>query len=256
MSDRKYVVYKHTNKSNGKVYIGITYDVNYRWRGSGAAYKSNAHFWAAIQQVGWDGFTHEILHENLSHEDACGLEMVLIKEYNATDRRYGYNKSPGGAYPLVHYRGEKHHQYGKPLSDKTKKLLSLALSGENHYCYGKHLPAETRAKIGAANKKNRLTEAQKQHLRELNLGKKQSLETRQKRSHSLMGHIVTEETRQKISETRVRKPINKFSRDGKLIETYESVSIAAAENGLTTGQICKCCKGVLSTSGGFIWQYA
>lgn len=256
MSNRKYVVYKHTNKSNGKVYIGITYDINYRWRGSGCAYKSNAHFWSAIQKYGWDGFTHEVLHENLSHEDACGLEIMLINEHNATDRKYGYNKSPGGAYPLVTYTGEKHPKYGKPLSEKTKKLLSAALSGEKHYCYGKHLSPETRAKIGAANKKNRLTEEQKQHLRELNLGKKQSLETRQKRSRSLMGHVVSEETRRKISETKPKKQVSKFSQSGELIKTYDSVSSAARDNNISTSQISKCCKGGLKTSGGFVWRYA
>lgn len=256
MSTRRYVVYKHTNKANGKVYIGITYNEKYRWRGSGCAYKSNSHFWAAIQKYGWDGFYHEVLYRDLSHEDACALEIMLINEYQSTDRNHGYNKSPGGAYPLTSQSGENHPMYGKHHSDDARAKMSLAKAGSRHHCYGKHLSAETRAKIGAANKKNRLTDAQKQHLRELNLGKKQTLETRQRRSRSLMGHIVSDETRKKISDTRVKKPINKLSKDGILLETYESVSVAALANNLTTGQICKCCKGVLSTSGGFIWQYA
>lgn len=55
------------------------------------------------------------------------------------------------------------------------------------------------------NKGGHLTDEQKQHLRQINLGKKQSTTTIEKRRQKLMGHIVSEETRQRIKESNLGK---------------------------------------------------
>ena len=255
MSDRKYVVYKHTNKVNGKVYIGITYDINKRWKCDGCAYKQNKHFWNAIQKYGWDGFEHEIVYSDLSHEDACAIEMMLISELNATNPKNGYNKSPGGAYPLIKHCGKEHPMFGKHHSEESKRKMSEAKCGDKHPCYGKHLSEDTKRKIGEANSKHRLTDEQKEHLRQINLGKKQSQSTIEKRSKSMMGHSVSEETRKKISNSKEKKPVMQMSLDNIVIAIFDSVSAAAASSNLATTQISKCCKGILKTTGGFKWQY-
>ena len=54
-----FLVYKHTNKENGKVYIGITsQEPKRRWQ-NGAGYYGT-YFYYAIQKYGWDGFEHDI----------------------------------------------------------------------------------------------------------------------------------------------------------------------------------------------------
>lgn len=94
-----YCVYIHTNKTDGKRYVGITcQNVSRRWR-SGEGYMYNAHFYRAIQKYGWDNFTHEIVEAGLSKDDACELEIGLITKYKTTDERYGYNRSTGGESP-------------------------------------------------------------------------------------------------------------------------------------------------------------
>ena len=83
--------------------------------------------------------------------------------------------------------GENHPNYGKHLSEETKKKISESLSGENHPNYGKHLSEETKSRIGRANS--------------IALsGKKLSEDTKKRMSESHSGHSVSDETRRKISD--------------------------------------------------------
>ena len=93
-NQKKYVLYMHENKINGKKYIGITkQQPEVRWKG-GSGYKQNPAFWNAIQKYGWDNFEHIILLENLTREDAERLEIEYIQQYNTIAQ--GYNISEGG----------------------------------------------------------------------------------------------------------------------------------------------------------------
>lgn len=90
-----YSVYKHTNKANGKVYIGITkQDVERRWQ-NGHGY-DGTYFGNAISKYGWNGFTHEVLFSGLSKRAACDMERFLIIYFQSNDRERGYNIAEGG----------------------------------------------------------------------------------------------------------------------------------------------------------------
>mgnify|MGYP002658749408 CR=1 FL=1 len=58
-----YCVYKHTNKINGKVYIGQSSNIKERWSRKGTCYKGCTYFYNAIQKYGWDNFEHIILKD-------------------------------------------------------------------------------------------------------------------------------------------------------------------------------------------------
>ena len=89
-------VYAHFNKLNNKAYIGITKrNPKYRFR-NGKGYYANKHFTSAIEKYGWDGFTHEILADHLTLEQASEIERAVIGVLNTTDRAYGYNIRSGG----------------------------------------------------------------------------------------------------------------------------------------------------------------
>jgi len=91
-----YTVYIHINKTNGKVYVGITsQSVKVRWS-DGSGYKPNKHFHSAIEKYGWDGFYHIVFRTQLSKEEAASMEQRLIASYKANDPSYGYNNSKGG----------------------------------------------------------------------------------------------------------------------------------------------------------------
>ena len=91
-----WVIYKHTNKINNKVYIGKTTDIKNRWRNNGIHYKTCPRFWSAIQHYGWNNFSHEILEENLSDQEVNEKEKEYIIKYNALNPDFGYNLNEGG----------------------------------------------------------------------------------------------------------------------------------------------------------------
>lgn len=134
--EKNYKVYMHTSPS-GKRYIGITCQKpNDRW-GYGKNYKHNKYFSSAIEKYGWEAFSHEILYDNLSEEEAKQHERELIEQYKSNQKEYGYNISLGGDFST---RG-LHFNLGRKMSEETKKKLSEANKGrrvgEKNPMYGK-----------------------------------------------------------------------------------------------------------------------
>ena len=93
----RYCVYCHTNKINGKKYIGLTskQPPSKRWGSNGINYKSCTCFYNAIQKYGWNNFEHIILKDNLTADQAEQIEKEYIKLYN-TMVPNGYNLTGGG----------------------------------------------------------------------------------------------------------------------------------------------------------------
>ena len=92
MEENTYTIYKFTF-SDGKVYIGQTEKpVEDRWK-NGEGYKGQEVYVPIILE-GWDNIQKEILHTNLSLEQANKLEKYYIKKFNS--RENGYNRTNGG----------------------------------------------------------------------------------------------------------------------------------------------------------------
>jgi hypothetical protein len=121
-------VYKHTSP-DGKVYVGITKaDPAHRFN-NGNGYKQNALFYADIQKYGWDAFKHEILATGLTVEEACHLEIELIREYDSTNPEKGYNMQDGGMYMCAERRVRKRLRLGEQKDrDANMKEFFLLLS--------------------------------------------------------------------------------------------------------------------------------
>lgn len=91
-----FCVYKHTNKNNGKIYVGFTKDVNHRWKYEGKWYSlHNKKFWNDIQKYGWDQFTHEIIEDGLDEATARQREIYYIQKFR-NEGKLLYNIHKGG----------------------------------------------------------------------------------------------------------------------------------------------------------------
>ena len=63
-----WLIYKHTNRINGKVYIGqskYTWEkINDRWQ-SGRGYGISTRIGLAIKKYGWENFSHDLIEEGI-----------------------------------------------------------------------------------------------------------------------------------------------------------------------------------------------
>lgn len=143
MEENNYKVYMHICP-NGKKYIGITKrKPNKRWQ-NGYGYKTQKHFYRAIQIYGWNNIKHIILFDNLNYQQACDKEVELIKLFNTNNYNYGYNVSSGG-------EGNK----GNKIKETQKNILRKALKGNKNAKGYKHTKEEKEkmrlAKLGKPN---------------------------------------------------------------------------------------------------------
>ena len=94
-SEMNYTVYRHVFP-NGKQYIGITNrSVKKRWN-SGNGYRDQIRMYRAIKKYGWNNMEHKIIIRGLTKEQAFRWEIRLIKHYNTTNNKFGYNIDKGG----------------------------------------------------------------------------------------------------------------------------------------------------------------
>lgn len=261
---KKYTLYMHKNKRNGKVYIGITTEsVIRRWQ-NGWGYSSQPLFYNAIMKYGWDGFEHIILAENLSKEDACTQEMKLIEQYRSYDREFGYNRDLGGYAPGRVSEETKavlrEKNIGKKMSEESKRKMSEAKKGRT-------LPEEQRRKIGERSKGKPTSAKQKEVARtrmmgnKIWLGRSHSDETKEKIRQRHLGRNMSDEWRRKLSESHKgllvgeRNPKSKVVRCVETGEVFPTITAAGKSVGITHSRIRECCLGNRKTAKGFHWEY-
>lgn len=165
MSDNQYMVYVHTNKINNKKYVGMTKHGTARWGHNGIHYIHSfcRAFRSAVLKYGWDAFDHEILHSDLSKEDACRLEKHYIAKFKTNiyrwGNKYGYNLTDGGEGTSCSYdrRGENNPLFGKHHTEEAKEKISAAkigrYSGKDNHSYGVAVSTDTKNEISKSLKK-------------------------------------------------------------------------------------------------------
>lgn len=185
-----YLIYKITNKINGKFYIGKhkTDDLNDGYMGSGILIKK------AIKKYGVENFTKEILFDVYGPDLMDFLEEAIVDEAFIA-RPDTYNMAPGGQGGAV---------CGKHLSEEHRKKVSEANKG-------KRRSEEAKRKVSEAmkGKKNRLGTRQsdewKRNMSEAQIGRRHSEETKRKMSEAHKGRHFSEEHRRKLSEAHKRR---------------------------------------------------
>lgn len=266
-----WTVYMHISPSN-KRYIGITSkSVNERWK-NGFGYKTQM-FYRVVQKYGWDNIQHIIIAENLSEQAAKDMEILLIKQYKTNDPNYGYNLTIGGD-----------GTNGYKMSDETKRKLSEIHTGRKHSVETKILLSQ---KLKGRNPVPICDDEFRQKMSKAKTGQMHSFETRRKMSLSQRKRTMSEESKRKISESRIgkkhwqygkklpdawrqkissgckgrgTKPIVQSTLSGEIVQEFDSLTDAATyinPNHLASAlsNISECCHNKKSQYKNYLWRF-
>lgn len=231
MTERKYTVYCHRNKTNGFEYIGMTgRRVKVRWAGKALSYASCRKFEEAIGQYGWDGFEHVVLFDGLTKEEASKKETELIRKNIANGISYNIREDNDW---LGNTRKRQVDVY-----DLDGNLLEICES--IHDVCMKYNSGETHTYYCA-------------------LGKKKTL----KNKYVLAFHGVDASDR--IAEASIdrrrgfpahnRRSVFMYSSEGKFVRQFTSVTEAAEYIGVSVGHVVTCCKRSNKTCKGYKLAY-
>ena len=169
-------IYEIKNISNGKRYVGSTINLKGRWNDHYSSLVQGVHYNRYLQRA-WNKYGEEsfefspILYcdkENLLFYEQCAIDV-----YKVIDTRYGYNISPiagsqlGFRHSVLTKSNFSKKRKGSIPWNKDKKGLQIAWNkGQTGVYHFPPLPEERKQRISAA----------------------------------LMGHAVSDETKEKISK--------------------------------------------------------
>lgn len=196
------ILYKITNRQNGKCYIGITSKplrqrLTKHWYAAKYHKNPGSPLQAALRKYGLASFTIEEIARADSWDDLCRMEIEAIAQHG-TMAPNGYNVTEGGEGTLgVSQPG---YWLGKKRSPET---VAKVRAGN----LGKRMTPEQRARIREAIRGRKLSEEHKARIRaakmgELNpqYGRARSKEERDKISAALTGRKHPPEFGNAISE--------------------------------------------------------
>ena len=224
-----YIVYKHT-APNGKCYIGMTCQTLNRRTRDGKGYAGCSAFENAITKYGWENFSHEILEEWLTFEEACEKEKEYIRKFKSLTTQNGYNLEAGG----------------------------------RAFC---EVSAETREKISriqAGRERPKLSEEAKEKIRQARIGKKSPPRTEEhcrKLSEALTGRHFTEAHCRHISESKAGTKCGASNHRARKVlcvdtgEVFDTIKAAGEYINVSPKNIIHVCAGRMKTSGGYHWKY-
>lgn len=230
--ERCYYLYCHTNKLNGKKYIGISKQKpSVRWQ-NGEGYQRCIKFYHAIQKYGWNNFDHEILLTELTEDEASIKEKEYIKLFDTINN--GYNILNGGL---------------NGLQDTLSKPI-------NQYSLDKVLIATWKSAMDIERKLNYNHSAitavcRREH----------------KTSHNYIWRycddcddidsvIITDKNKQK-KLTSLNRKVNQYDLNGKFVKQWDNLLQIAHSLNKTTTVLYHCCQrdNHFHTSYGYQWRY-
>lgn len=224
--EKKYCVYVHTNKVNGKRYVGITSQKpEKRWKNG---YRDNQHFSRAIKKYGWNGFSHEIFIDGLTKEQACLWESALIAQYETQDQNKGYNIQSGGE-GCAEQNKVAVNQY--TLDGKFIKTWSCMKDASEFFGVFHNGGSQ----IGMA------------------------CNGKCKSAHGYMWKYADGVTDIKPYKNGHLKQVVQCDMNGNPIKTWERIADASRALGIDAGAITKVCKDKyrsFKSAGGYIWRYS
>lgn len=259
------IIYKITNKINGKVYIGQTIrTLEERWKDHCSENSRCFAIKAAIDKYGRENFIIEQIDQAIDLIDLNKKEGDWIVNLNSLAPN-GYNLKSGGDQPRLCQEsidkiakantGQK--AWNEGLDKNDPRVAKYIRYGKDTHAYGK---------VGYR-KGKKWTEESRKKLSEVQTGRILSDETKQKMSESHKGKQFSQETRDKLSKAHKGKKfssesINKMANAHKkqIIcltngVVYDSATDAAKILGLNRSSIYGVLRKNRKATHGYVFEF-
>ncbi len=202
-------VYQHIRKdTNQPFYIGIGSDLGF-YRAN--KFSERNEIWERIKNK--TEILVEILHNNIEWEDACQIEIQLIKKYGRINNKTGIlsNMTDGGEGTL-----------NKVINEETRYLLG---NGNR----GKKRTEESKLKQSKVTKGVKKSKSHTEKIRQYRIGKKLSEETKRKISENSKGRSswnkgikFSDESKIKMSNSKKGKKTSGDNPNSKIVLNTEN----------------------------------
>lgn len=226
--EKRYVIYKVTNKINGKIYIGKTYNFEKRKREHLYDINNNLPFHRALKKYGIENFVWEIVDTANSDDEAREKESQWIKELNScihSPDSNGYNITIGGE---------------GGVSWNSRLVLQFSMEGEfvDEYLSCACADYECGLYSGAVQRACQ------------DLGSSCGYQWRYK------DDVNSDSIPPYHRESSRKLEVVQADKYGSFIKEFISVTQASKELSLSRSNISSCLTGRSKTCGGFQWKYA
>jgi hypothetical protein len=224
-------VYRHIRLDTNQVfYIGIGSSPYYK-RAKSKLDRND--FWKRI--VNKTDYKVEILFDDLTKEEAIEKEIEFIALYGRSNLGKGTlcNLTNGGegANTLI-------------LSDVSRAKMSKSQMGNTKYLLRTTPQEEINKKISLSNNGKIRTEEFKQKIKDYQL----------KNGHPSLGRTQSNETREKISNTKEKFYVVQKVLEGNIVKIWESTK-SVKQGGFYQSSVWKCCHKLQQIHKGFNWEF-
>lgn len=239
-------IYKIMNKINNNFYIGQTKtSINKRYvnhKSEARRTKIDTPLYRAMRKYGVENFEVSSIIEIKTNTKEELYEMLNELEMNYIEKlKPAYNAAPGGL-------GHTGVQWTEERKENFKKLMS----GEKNPNFGKSLSEETRKKLSDKLKGRVISEETRKKTSQTMKGVPKTDETRKKMKESASKRMNIMPSGKEHHRS---KSVIQYDLVGNFIKEHESIHKAAKELSIQPNGICLNCKGKLKTTGGYIFKY-
>jgi group I intron endonuclease len=214
------IIYKITNRINGKVYIGqTTVKLKDRWHGHCCKRSNCNHLRNAIQKYGKKAFTIEVIDTANSIDELNKKEQHWISQLDSNNPLKGYNLLTGGSGGFKHSELSK-KKMSKSRTGKTMPTTTREALAKYNSVYRPMTP-EVKEKLRLANlNKGPISDETRKKLSQTSKNRKQSQETINKRINSFKNRIKNPETEAQRIE-KIRKSLTGVKRSKESVDNQK-----------------------------------
>ena len=286
-------IYKITNKTNNKCYIGQSVNIEKRWYNHKYSYKNsntkdyNSTFHTALRKYGINNFSFEIIEE-CDIDSLNEREIYWIEFYNSYYR--GYNETPGGdngfscpgeSNPNASLTEDDVYQIRQAVlkclpqkqffeDNNFESMISYRQfcriwrgEGWEHILPEAIEFVKSEEYIQQIRKNARattITDKQKEAWKDIEIrklrGEKRSQVYQIYKNDYTQGGFDSIWYKIRENTNPLKKRVVKLDKDTlEELDVYESTADAGRKNGCDSSGIAKVCRGVRNICGGYKWKY-